>query len=87
MYTDEQIMAWMMDTYSMMKGYSVPGVVTGKPVCIGGSRGRKTATSDGVVIVLLEAIKELGLDLGCEVELIRANDVIPQVVRRVDAQQ
>ena len=63
MYTDEQIMAWMMDTYSMMKGYSVPGVVTGKPVCIGGSRGRKTATSDGVVIVLLEAIKELGLDL------------------------
>ncbi|HBR17209.1 MAG: glutamate dehydrogenase [Deltaproteobacteria bacterium RIFCSPLOWO2_12_FULL_43_16] len=61
MYTDEQVMAWIMDTYSMIKGYSVPGVVTGKPVCIGGSLGRKTATSQGLVTVLLEGIKHLGL--------------------------
>ena len=61
MYTDEQVMAWIMDTYSTIKGYSVPGVVTGKPVCIGGSLGRKTATSQGLVTVLLEAVKQLGL--------------------------
>ena len=61
MYTNEQVMAWIMDTYSTIKGYSVPGVVTGKPVCIGGSLGRKTATSQGLVTVLLETIKYLGL--------------------------
>lgn len=61
MYTDEQVMAWLMDTYSTIKGYSVPGVVTGKPICIGGSLGRKSATSQGLVTVLLEAIKHLGL--------------------------
>lgn len=61
MYTNEQVMAWIMDTYSTIKGYSVPGVVTGKPVCIGGSLGRKTATSQGLVTVLLEALKHLGL--------------------------
>ncbi|MBI5286014.1 MAG: Glu/Leu/Phe/Val dehydrogenase [Deltaproteobacteria bacterium] len=63
MYTDEQVMAWIMDTYSTMKGYSVPGVVTGKPVCIGGSLGRREATSRGLVTVLLEAVKHLGLNL------------------------
>lgn len=62
-YTDEQTMAWMMDTYSMMKGYSVPGVVTGKPVCIGGSLGRSTATSDGLVITILEALKTLNMSI------------------------
>ncbi|MBI5599793.1 MAG: Glu/Leu/Phe/Val dehydrogenase [Deltaproteobacteria bacterium] len=61
MYTDEQVMAWIMDTYSMMKGYSVPGVVTGKPVAIGGSLGRNRATSEGLVVVLVEAVRELGL--------------------------
>ena len=61
MYTDEQVMAWMMDTYSMMKGYSVPGVVTGKPVCIGGSLGRRKATSAGLVAVVLEALKHLDM--------------------------
>ncbi|MEK6790966.1 MAG: Glu/Leu/Phe/Val dehydrogenase [Deltaproteobacteria bacterium] len=63
-YTDEQTMAWMMDTYSMMKGYSVPGVVTGKPVCIGGSLGRGTATSDGLVITILEALATLNMSVG-----------------------
>ena len=57
MYTDEKVMAWMMDTYSMMKGYTVPGVVTGKPVCIGGSLGRLKATSEGLVTTVIEAIR------------------------------
>ena len=61
MYTDEQTMAWMMDTYSMIRGYSVPGVVTGKPIALGGSLGRKRATSEGVVITLLEALKKLDM--------------------------
>lgn len=63
MYTDEQVMAWMMDTYSMMKGYSVPGVVTGKPVCIGGSLGRLRATSEGLVTTVLEALKHLNMNI------------------------
>ena len=59
--TDEQIMAWMMDTYSMNIGYSVPGVVTGKPVSIGGSYGRTDATSRGVLYQTLSALKTVGL--------------------------
>lgn len=62
-YTDEQTMAWMMDTYSMMKGYAVPGVVTGKPVSIGGSLGRSRATSSGLVTTVLEALKHLKIPL------------------------
>ena len=62
-YTDEQTMAWMMDTYSMMKGYAVPGVVTGKPVSIGGSLGRNKATSAGLVTAVTEALKHLDMEL------------------------
>jgi glutamate dehydrogenase (NAD(P)+) len=62
-YTNPQIMAWMMDTYSMAKGYSVPGVVTGKPVAIGGSQGRDEATARGCVYVIAEAAKYCGLEL------------------------
>ena len=62
-YTDEQVMAWMMDTYSTIKGYSVPEVVTGKPVSLGGSLGRREATGFGVAICVREAAKLLGLDL------------------------
>lgn len=62
MGTDEQVMAWIMDTYSMNKGYSVPGVVTGKPISIGGSAGRGGATSRGVVYVTLQAMKAKGID-------------------------
>ena len=58
-YTNPQIMAWIMDTYSILKGYSVPGVVTGKPVELGGSLGRFEATGRGVVITALEALKFL----------------------------
>jgi glutamate dehydrogenase (NAD(P)+) len=56
-YTDAQTMAWIMDTYSMTKGYSNLGVVTGKPVSIGGSEGRKEATARGVLVVVEEACK------------------------------
>ncbi|HDP97232.1 MAG TPA: Glu/Leu/Phe/Val dehydrogenase, partial [Euryarchaeota archaeon] len=56
-YTNPQTMAWIMDTYSMLKGYAVPGVVTGKPLSIGGSRGRNEATGRGVAITAFEALK------------------------------
>jgi glutamate dehydrogenase (NAD(P)+) len=62
-YTDSQTMAWIMDTYSMTKGYSALGVVTGKPVSIGGSEGRKEATARGVVVVLEEACKAKKMSL------------------------
>jgi glutamate dehydrogenase (NAD(P)+) len=61
--TNAQIMAWMMDTYSMHRGYSVTGVVTGKPVSIGGSEGRQEATGRGVVYTIQEAAKAIDLDL------------------------
>ena len=61
--TDEQVMAWIMDTYSQQKGYAVPGVVTGKPVEIGGSAGRRESTGRGVVACLVEAARHLGLAL------------------------
>ena len=62
-YTDSQTMAWIMDTYSMTKGYSNLGVVTGKPVSIGGSEGRKEATARGVLVVVEEACKVKKLPL------------------------
>jgi len=58
--TDEQIMAWMMDTYSMTQGRSVPGVVTGKPILVGGSAGRREATGRGIAFVLYQALHSLG---------------------------
>lgn len=61
--TDEQIMAWILDTYSEQKGYAVPTVVTGKPVALFGSLGRKEATGRGLVYLVQEAAKQLGLDL------------------------
>lgn len=57
--TDEQTMAWVMDTYSMQRGYTVPGVVTGKPIILGGTLGRREATGKGVVFVLEEALRAL----------------------------
>jgi glutamate dehydrogenase (NAD(P)+) len=61
--TNAQVMAWMMDVYSMQKGRSVPGVVTGKPVEIGGSVGREPATGMGMFFVLQAFCEKLGLDL------------------------
>jgi glutamate dehydrogenase (NAD(P)+) len=62
-YTNPQVMAWIMDTYSILKGYSVPGVVTGKPIELGGSLGRFEATGRGVVITSLEALKYLKIPI------------------------
>jgi glutamate dehydrogenase (NAD(P)+) len=64
MNTNEEVMSWIMDTYSINQGFSVPGVVTGKPVSIGGSRGRSGATSRGVLYVMFSTLKTL--DLGIE---------------------
>lgn len=63
MNTNPQIMAWIMDTYSMQKGRSIPGVVTGKPIEIGGSVGRADATGTGLYFVLQAIVEKLRLDL------------------------
>src|SRR5207302_7221006 len=63
MATNEQTMAWMMDTYSVQKGYAVPEIVTGKPVSIGGSLFRHEATGAGVVMVIERACARLGWNL------------------------
>ncbi len=61
--TDEQTMAWMMDTYSMTQGKTVPGVVTGKPLILGGSAGRREATGRGIVYALYQAARHLSQEL------------------------
>ena len=63
MGTSAREMAWMMDTYSVNVGHAVPGVVTGKPISIGGSRGRELATGRGVMIIVREALAERGKTL------------------------
>jgi glutamate dehydrogenase (NAD(P)+) len=60
--TDERTMAWMMDTYSVLSGYTTLGVATGKPLSLGGSLGRATATSRGVVHIALAALRHKGID-------------------------
>ncbi len=66
MATNEQTMAWMMDTYSMLKGHAVPEIVTGKPISIGGSIFRHEATGAGVVIVIERACHRLGWDIAAQ---------------------
>jgi glutamate dehydrogenase (NAD(P)+) len=61
--TNPQTMAWIMDTYSMHVGYTVPGVVTGKPISLGGSEGRVEATGRGAVVTIAEAARHLDLDI------------------------
>src|SRR6266516_3446261 len=61
--TNPQVMAWIMDTYSMHEGYSTPAVVTGKPLSIGGSEGRNDATATGVLFVTRQAAKRIGMPL------------------------
>jgi glutamate dehydrogenase (NAD(P)+) len=61
--TNEQVMAWIMDTYSMHKRHTVTAVVTGKPIAMGGSRGRREATGRGVMIVVKEALRGLNMPL------------------------
>jgi glutamate dehydrogenase (NAD(P)+) len=62
-YTNPQIMAWMMDEYSMIRGYMVPGIITGKPLPLGGSAGRSDATARGGIYTTREAGRVLGLEL------------------------
>jgi glutamate dehydrogenase/leucine dehydrogenase len=62
--TDGQTMAWLMDTYSQMKGYAIPGVVTGKPIAIGGSLGRAESTGKGVVFCVNFAYEKLNKTIG-----------------------
>ena len=62
-YTDSQTMAWIMDTYSMQKGHSVPGVVTGKPIPLGGSEGRGEATGRGCAYTIREAAPHAGVKI------------------------
>ncbi len=62
-YTTPQIMAWMMDEYAVMRGYNVPGIITGKPLPLGGSAGRGDATARGGMYTIREAAKLLGIDL------------------------
>ncbi len=84
-YTTPQIMAWMMDEFSKIVGYNAPGVITGKPLCVGGSKGRADATARGGMYVLREAAKHIGLPLEADVEnmhksyeeLEKLDDVIP----------
>jgi glutamate dehydrogenase (NAD(P)+) len=61
--TNAQVMAWIMDTYSMHVGYTVPGVVTGKPISLGGSEGRTEATARGAVFTIIRTAEHLGIDL------------------------
>src|SRR5437899_10112405 len=62
-YTDAQVMAWIMDTFTMRQGFASPGVVTGKPISLGGSLGRREATARGCTVTIQEACKHLGLKL------------------------
>jgi glutamate dehydrogenase/leucine dehydrogenase len=62
-YTNSQVMAWIMDTYSMTKGYPIPGVVTGKPIALGGSLGRNEATGRGVFNTLQSACEHLQIPM------------------------
>jgi glutamate dehydrogenase (NAD(P)+) len=61
--TDYQTMSWIMDTYSMLRGYTVPGVVTGKPLQLGGSKGRATATGRGLAYVTEEMLQHVGMNI------------------------
>ncbi|MBI2067287.1 MAG: Glu/Leu/Phe/Val dehydrogenase [Deltaproteobacteria bacterium] len=70
MGTSAQVMAWMMDTYSSLKGFSVPGVVTGKPIAIGGSLGREEAPGRGVVYCIMEAAQQMNWKLDQNVRVV-----------------
>ncbi len=62
-YTTPQIMAWMMDEYSVIRGYNVPGMITGKPIALGGSQGRGDATARGGLFCIREAGEAMGMEL------------------------
>jgi glutamate dehydrogenase (NAD(P)+) len=78
--TDEQTMAWIMDTYSMKVGYACAEIVTGKPVELGGCVGRREATGRGVTYCILEALKELNLDPGESTAVVQGYGNVGSVV-------
>src|SRR6202522_3910811 len=78
--TDEQTMAWIMDTYSMKVRYACPEVVTGKPVELGGCVGRREATGRGVVYCIMRAMTELGLETGTSTAVIQGFGNVGSVV-------
>jgi glutamate dehydrogenase (NAD(P)+) len=80
--TDEQTMAWMMDTYSMTQGKTVLGVVTGKPVLVGGSVGRREATGRGVAYTLYQVMRRLGRDLRGQRVVVQGYGNVGSVVAR-----
>lgn len=86
MNTNERHMAWIMDTYSIIKGYSVPGVVTGKPISIGGSAGRREATGRGVVYNIIEAASEFGVDLSKKTAAVQGFGNVGSVAAKLVAQ-
>src|SRR3989338_5077167 len=84
--TNEQVMAWVMDTYSQEVGYSIPGVTTGKPIEIGGSFGREEATGRGVIYTIIEAAREkrLTLDQSARVAIQGFGKVGASAARKID---
>jgi glutamate dehydrogenase (NAD(P)+) len=84
--TDEQVMSWIMDTYSQQKGHTVPGVVTGKPIEIGGSHGRREATGRGVVTCVLAGCREIGLDLNGARVVVQGFGQVGSAAARIAAQ-
>ncbi len=86
-YTDSQTMAWIMDTYSMTVGHAAPGVVTGKPVSIGGSQGRNDATGRGCVVVVEEACKVKKMSLRGATVAIQGYGNVGSAVARLFAEK
>ncbi len=84
--TNPQIMAWIMDTYSMHAGYSVPGVVTGKPLNIGGSAGRVEATGRGVIYTVEAAARVLDLDLSTTKVVVQGFGNVGSVAAKIAAE-
>jgi len=84
--TNPQVMAWLMDTYSMNAGHSVPGVVTGKPLALGGSEGRNEATGRGCVFAIQEAARVMGMDLSSTKTVVQGFGNAGSVVARLMAE-
>lgn len=82
-YTNPQIMAWMMDEYSTIRGYTVPGMITGKPIPLGGSAGRDDATARGAIYMVREAAKVLDLDLDDATVAIQGYGSVGQSVHKL----
>jgi glutamate dehydrogenase (NAD(P)+) len=87
LYTNEETMAWILDTYSMMQGKTVLGIVTGKPVIVGGTPGRQGATGRGVVFLVFELAKKMGLDMNQATVAIQGYGNVGGTIARLMSQQ